>query len=481
MYRSNDGRQTEFTDFDQAWGVALDPENIWVKLADIIPWTEIEREYAALFPSRVGNVAKSARMALGALIIKAYTGSSDRELVRQIKENPYYQYFLGIPSFTHKAPFGHAVVTLFRKRISSEFVDAVNNMMIKELEKNGARRSKRSVETTCILDATCAPQYIRYPQDYVLLNEARVKLEGMIDDLCKDYGFKNKPRTYRRVAQKAYVTFAKTKRRTAKQVRAMIRQQLGYVARDIRYLEEYMAQGYALRAKSIPFFLTILELYRQQKYMFDNKTHSVEHRIVSLSQPYVRPIVRGKARANVEFGEKIEVSVDENGWGRVEHRSFEPFNEGRYLQDAVLRYRDRTGAFPTRVLADRIYRTAENIAWCKQNGIRLSGQKLGRPKKGQAPAKPTKTVKQDNADRIGVERFFSLCKRCSGMGLVYTKLEETTRTMISISVLVTNLLCGRFENYFCLYFLPADDNFIEENEGLEMNVIGWRWAEFVCA
>ncbi|WP_419566105.1 hypothetical protein [Ruthenibacterium lactatiformans] len=49
---------------------------------------------------------------------------------------------------------------------------------------------------------------------------------------------------------------------------------------------------------------TIRKIYEQQKYMYDNHTHSVEDRIVSVSQPFVRPIVRGKAGKPVEFGMK---------------------------------------------------------------------------------------------------------------------------------------------------------------------------------
>ena len=57
----------------------------------------------------------------------------------------------------------------------------------------------------------------------------------------------------------------------------------------------------------------IKELYEQQKYMYDNHIHTVENRIVSFSQPYIRPIVRGKAKAPVEFGAKLDMSLDEKG------------------------------------------------------------------------------------------------------------------------------------------------------------------------
>lgn len=171
--------------------------------------------------------------------------------------------------------------------------------------------------------------------------------------------------------------------------------------------------------------------------MYDNRIHSVEHRIVSISQPWLRPIVRGKVKAPVEFGAKFDLSLDSEGYGRLEKISFEAYNESTCLIEAIERFKERTGYYPERVLADQIYRTRENRSYCKEHGIRLSGPKLGRP---SATAKVDKKQEyQDNIDRIEVERTFSLSKRCYGMSCITTKLEETQLTSIALSVFVTNL------------------------------------------
>ena len=207
-------------------------------------------------------------------------------------------------------------------------------------------------------------------------------------------------------------------------------------------------------------YLVILTLYEQQKYMWDNRVHSVEHRIVSLSQPWIRPIVRGKAKAPTEFGAKFEVILDEHGYARMTRISFEAFNESEKLQEALNKYHERTGKWPKRVLVDQIYRTRANIAFCKEHHIRISGPKLGRrPKDEKQKQSDKKTAYKDNTDRIGVERFFSLGKRCNGMGLITTRLEETSVTTISLSVLVTNLFrhTDAF-NFFVLYFANETDD-----------------------
>lgn len=112
-------------------------------------------------------------------------------------------------------------------------------------------------------------------------------------------------------------------------------------------------------------------------------------------------------------------------------------SESACLIDAAERYKERTGYYPERILADQIYRTRENRNFCKGKGIRLSGPKLGRPRTDAKVDK--KQEYQDNTDRIEVERSFSLSKRCYGMGCIVTKLEETQLTSIALSVFVTNL------------------------------------------
>jgi len=283
---------------------------------------------------------------------------------------------------------------------------------------------------TIILDATCAPQNISYPQDVNLLNEARENLEGMIDELCYDYGY-YRSRTYRENARRDYLNLAKCKKRTAKKIRKAIKQQLQYVRRDFGYVEFLLSEGAELSEKRRQCYEVLWQLYEQQKYMYENNVHSVPDRIVSISQPYVRPIVRGKAAAPFEFGAKLDLSIDECGMARLEKLSFDAYNESGVLIGAIERYRERTGHYPERALADKIYRNRENLAFCRLHGIRLSGPSLGRPKKNAMVDKKSEYV--DNADRVEVERSFSLAKRCYGLGKIMTKRDVTTRSSIALS------------------------------------------------
>jgi hypothetical protein len=284
MYKATDQSQPTFLDFNQPLGLKMNPQNRWVKIANLVPWEQFEERYALLFPSNIGNVAKPLRMALGSLIIQTKYGFSDKELVEQLTENPYYQYFIGLPGYQEAAPFESSTLVAFRKRISADMLMEVNEYLLKmanhdkkddddfkpdssSSSDNPSDIKNSTNKGTLILDATCVPSNIRYPQDYSLLNEGREKLEKIIGRFCSDYSLSS-PRMYRKEARKNYLALAKSKKPGKKKIRKIIRKQLGYVKRNLGYLSNFMMQGYAPTEKEIKLLETITSLYEQQNYVF---------------------------------------------------------------------------------------------------------------------------------------------------------------------------------------------------------------------
>lgn len=319
MYKFERYRQLGPADFNQPFGFKMNPENRWVKKSETIPWDTIEEKYAKLFPSKTGMPAKPLRMALGSLLIQKQLGFSDRELVEEIMENPYFQYFIGLPWYQTEAPFVPSLLVEFRKRLTDDVLSEINEMIIAyNTPGDGSHPDtdeKDSGENsgTVILDATCTPQKISFPQDVNLLNEARENLEEIVDDLCRRFDYYI-PRMYRRNARKDYLNLAKCKKRISKKIRKAIRQQLQYIRRDRKYIDELLETGCELTQKQAERLAVIDKVYEQQKYMYENKVHSVSDRIVSISQPYIRPIVRGKAAAPVEFGAKWILALMKREW-----------------------------------------------------------------------------------------------------------------------------------------------------------------------
>ena len=253
-----------------------------------------------------------------------------------------------------------------------------------QLEKQPCPKGKLKI------DATVADQLIEYPTDLKLLNQARLESERIIDLLYKRSDRKVKPRTYRRVARKQYLALAKKRKKSRKALRKGIGQQLRYLRRNIQtihaLLKELPTQPFPLRFRDLKLFWVIQLLYDQQLYMYQHKVNSHPDRIVSLYQPYVRPIPRGKDKGKTEFGAKLGVS-EWDGFCRMDHLSWDAYNECTDLIDQVEAYKAFYGYYPEVVLADRIYLTRANRAWLKSKGIRHIGQPLGRPKTLSAYAK----------------------------------------------------------------------------------------------
>ena len=379
-------------------------------------------------------------MALGALIIKEISGKSDRETVEQIKENPYLQYFIGMESYSSKEAFNASMMVHFRKKIGMELINKIN----KEIEKKatGVASEKKENEGKLLLDATCTPADIKYPTDIGILNDAREKTEKIIDKRYEEIKEKRKekPRTYREVARKEYLAIAKKRRVSKKERRKGTKKQLGYIKRNLSHIEKMIEEGAKLEKltkKEQEELVTIGKVYEQQLEMYEKKTNKVENRIVSVSQPHVRPIVRGKAGKAVEFGAKISAS-NVNGFVFLDKLSWDNYNESGDLQARIEEYKRETGCYPESVHVDKIYRTKANRAYCKERGIRMSGPPLGRPPKEVSKEKK-KEARSDERVRNAIEGKFGQGKRKFSLGRVMAKLPETSETVIAMNFLVMNL------------------------------------------
>ncbi len=297
-----------------------------------------------------------------------------------------------------------------------------------------------------ITDATACPQDIAYPTDLNLLNDAREKSEEIIDILFDPNRHKKKPRTYRKVARKYYLKTAQKKIKSKREIHNAVKKQLGYVRRNLKSIDLLLDQypSNPLNKKYFKYLLVIHTLYEQQLKMFKEGSHSIEHRIVSIHQPHVRPIVRGKTNANVEFGAKINVSIM-NGFAFLDDLSWEAFNEGTRLMATVEKYKERFGYYPEEVLADKIYCNRSNRAALKLLGIALRAKPLGRPK-----AVDVEHVRL--GERNPIEGKFGQAKTGYGLNRIKARLSQTSESWIATIILVLNLVKLTGVSIFCQIF-----------------------------
>ena len=230
MYRCEHRDQLSLEDFFLLFGGQLSGDNRWIKLAELIPWDELDDDYASHFCKGFGAPAKPFRMALGALIIKARLGLTDEELVEQIKENPYLQFFLGLEGFQYSSPFDPSMMVYFRKRLPESVVNDCNERIVwhglNVIHSSAANDhddddgnqggetgradhqqtrsdTPRTNQGSLLIDATCAPADIRHTTDLSLLNEGRELSEMLIDAMHAQVrdAFGHKPRTHRKHAR----------------------------------------------------------------------------------------------------------------------------------------------------------------------------------------------------------------------------------------------------------------------------------------
>jgi IS5 family transposase len=444
MIRYQSSKQIVPEEFKTDFELRLAPDNRWVRLSRQLPWDELIRPYVSKMKSDKGAQAINPRVIVGSLFIKHKLNLSDEETIRTIQENPYMQFFMGLNEYHPEPLFDASLFVTIRKRMGKNEFEQMDKAIV-QAAQGGSQHDKPVAKSNrnkgeMKIDATVADQYIKYPTDLDLINQCREWTQEIIDEIFPKTFLDKKPRTYRRVARTDYLKVAKKKHKTTKEIRRGIRKQLQYVRRNIGYIDELLdmfEQGqFPLCRKSQHYLWVLQEVYRQQKYMYDNKTHTCEDRIVSLHQPHVRPIKRGKASADVEFGSKLSMSLS-GGFARVDRLSWNNFNECTDLQAQVETYKNSNGHYPDLLLADKIYFTRENRRWLDERSIRYTASPLGRPKEETAYARRKK--KKEAARRNHIEGKFGQAKNGYNMDQIRARLKDTSESMVCCIVFVMNV------------------------------------------
>ena len=450
-------KQLTIEGFETPFDNKLNPDNRWVKLKSIVPWDIFAAKYLSLMNTKIGRPSVPPRIVLGSLIIKHLENLSDEGVILAIQENIYMQYFVGLSSFTTERVFVPSLFVEIRKRIGHESFDELNAALIKSIshekdEKHNDKNRKEDGEPKnkgkMQADATVADQYITYPTDSETLNQSRKKLEGIIDNLyIKDRKQGVKPRTYRRSLSKDFLNYSKKRKKSKADHRKMNRKLLEAVRRNIGYIDTYLDKfesandPFPLSKNEQHILFVIRTVYDQQKTMYDNKTNSHPDRIVSIFQPHVRAIPRGKTKSRTEFGSKLGVSLD-NGFARIDTFSWDAYHEASDLIKQVESYKELHGHYPELVQVDRIYPTRANRKWLKEREIRITAKPLGRPQKKTQELSYYKKqkLKEEARERNHIEGKFGQGKNAYNLNKIRAKLRTTSESWVACIFFVMNLL-----------------------------------------
>ncbi|MDP2366120.1 MAG: IS5 family transposase [Ignavibacteria bacterium] len=492
MLKTKDANQLKFEAFKTPFEIKMNRNNRWVRLSEILPWEELVGIYSKSM-SDFGRPALDSRIAIGAMIIKTKLGLSDEETVEQIRENMYMQFFLGLEAYQEEPLFDTSLLVHIRERMGKEMLEQMNSVVVvkavteqenRKKEKGKENKKKKPTDDTegggtkgeekpedntvkdntvkakeevthkggYILDATVADQYIKYPTDVELLNDSRQKSEGIIDALYSISKLDKKPRTYRRKARKEFLLFTKKRKKTLKEVRKAVRKQLQYLGRNLKTIANLMDSDATalscLQGQGYKDYLVIQEIYRQQEQMYKEKKNRCEDRIVSIHQPHVRPIVRGKQGKTVEFGSKVLAGITDDGYTLLPRMDWSAYNEGSYVIHSVDHYKKTFGYYPEVVIGDQIFITRANRKALEELGIRLSGKSLGR-KTEEKQKEEKKKMLQEQKQRVRIEGKFGQGKNAYELNKIRMRKSSTSESMVSMIFFVMNIIRYAKDVLFC--------------------------------
>lgn len=432
MYRSKDHKTISLFPDLFPFGGSLNEQNRWLRISEMIPWEELEEEYARHF-SDLGRPATDSQLIIGLLLLKHMTGLSDEAVVEEVLENPYMQAFCGFEQFVTEEFLDSSTLTKMRERLGLEFFKRLEKKTYKVLIERRIIKAKGM-----LVDATVFPEEIKYPNDVGLLNDVREWLVRNIKRIGRAIG--KKYRTYSRRARREYLNFSKKRTKTKKVIERAKKQMLQYVRRNIKQLKEAIevvrAEGQRVKQKIMERLEVAEKIYHQQREMYKRKVNRVKERIVSFHRPYVRPIKRGKVGRSVEFGGKGAL-VHVGGFLFLDYFAHEAFAEEKFIGEHLLGYVERFGKLPPYMSMDGKYGTQENRDLVEERKVRASFKPRGRPP--QKSKAQECWYKRKQRERNWIEGSFGHGKQHYRLDRVRYSIKDGSEMWVRAGILAMNL------------------------------------------
>ena len=430
--------------FTHDWFVVpkLDDNHELIKISKAIDWPALSDKLAKFYCPDNGRPAKPSQAKVGLLILKHLYRLSDDDLVDLIKRDLYAQYLCDV-SFGEAIKFIHSTTLVkFRKKIGLSGIK-----LIEEEVLNSLKRTKLLKGRKLVCDTTVVPSNISYPTDISLLEKVRAKAVKYLEK-AKQFGA-DTFRTYKRTARKTFITYQKirhhtiqSRRRTQKKIlqfskrnTAQLKNALEKISQktdtSLNGIKEEVKEQFLKEAKR--FLATASNIVEQQKNIY--KRLPVKERIVSVHQPHLRPMVRGKYPVEVEFGPKILLNL-KNNFLFLEYLSFNNTSDSQLLDISLKGYQERFGNTPTQLAADRGFWSKDNYRLAEN----LKIKKIAIENKGKSSYLKGKPFRERlRRLRCSIEAKISLSKRKYGLDRIRYTMPQGEEMWVRLGLMAMNL------------------------------------------
>ena len=368
--------------------------------------------------------------------LKMYTGLSAPKLMEALNGNIHYQIFCGI-RISPEDPLTNY------KLIDSILLELSRKLKVQEQQQILADAWQPYMKDldTVYTDASCYESLMRFPTDVKLLWECTEKAYTMMCDISSRLG-EHRLRTKYNDIEKANLAYRRQRKHTHKQTRKMTRRLLALLDKILGEIRRQMRihpdEG-LLDDKQLDILETVTRVYRQQTNHFKSgdPRESIPNRIVSISKPYVRPIVRGKETKTVEFGAKCNnILID--GISFIEKLSFNAFNEGTRLRHCISLAQKLTGVPVKKIGGDQGYSGNANRTFCKDHKIETSFTQ-----KGRAGTNEVKNATKRELARVRatvMEGSFGTQKEHYGLRKIAARIKSTEIILIFFGIHTANVV-----------------------------------------
>ena len=341
--------------FDEAHSPAwikahiIDSMNELVLVRQVIPWPRIIAQLVSSYAPHRGRFGTSLRMMVALLIVAKLRRLSDREVIQQVKENRYIQYFCNVPDAGLLTFLDPSVLSKFRTRLGEKGIAKIETEVFERLRQAGVIQGD-----TSLIDSTVLDNNLIYPNDVQLLYKAFGKMAAWAQRQDRPLWWEA---DHLKKRWRAFGLASKSERPTYL---------AGFYLLFVPALETFAEtvpapEGAEKEGASAPPLVALLQQLGEQTQQKLAGEQHIKDRIVSLDEVDARPIKKGKSYPACEFGTTLQMSFNRQGFLITTENFIGTPNDTTLYGDTLDLFRKRLHGDPDTVVTDRGARSQANF------------------------------------------------------------------------------------------------------------------------